>query len=117
MTKESVQNQYEILDRTLRESAQPSNQQYILRLYVTGASRRSQRAITNIKRICEEHLKGHYRLEVVDVYQRPVLAKGEQIVATPTLIKLLPTPLRRIIGDMSRTNQVLLGLDLRRETR
>ncbi len=86
---------------------------YVLRLYVTGVTPRSTRAILNIKEICETHLQGHYELEIIDVYQQPVLAKGEQIIAAPTLIKYLPLPLRRFIGDMSRTDKILLGLDLR----
>ena len=86
--------------------------QYLLKLYVAGTTSKSVRAISNIKRICESHLKGRYLLEVVDIYQRPVLAKGEQIVAAPTLIKHLPSPLRRLIGDMADTDRVLLGLDL-----
>ena len=85
---------------------------YLLKLYVAGTTSKSVRAISNIKRICESHLKGRYLLEVVDIYQRPVLAKGEQIVAAPTLIKHLPVPLRRLIGDMTDTDRVLLGLDL-----
>ncbi len=88
---------------------------YVLRLYVTGMTPRSATAIQNIKNICEQHLQGRYKLEVVDVYQHPGLAKGEQIIAAPTLIKHLPLPLRRFIGDMSRTEQILLGLDLRKE--
>jgi circadian clock protein KaiB len=87
---------------------------YLLRLYVTGTTRRSTRAIQNIKRICEEQLQGRYDLEVVDIYQQPSLARGEQIVAVPTLIKRLPLPVRRLIGDLSDENHVLLGLDLRR---
>jgi circadian clock protein KaiB len=74
---------------------------------------RSRRAIENIRTICEEHLQGSYELEVVDLYQQPVLASGEQIIAAPTLIKRLPLPLRRVIGDMSDTGRVLVGLDLR----
>ena len=89
------------------------NDRYVLRLYVTGLTARSTRAIQNIKTICEDHLKGRYELEVVDVYQHPGLAKGEQIIAAPTLIKYLPLPLRRFIGDMSHTEKILLGLDLR----
>jgi circadian clock protein KaiB len=88
-------------------------QTYLLRLYVTGMTPRSTAAIQNIKRICEEHLEGRYQLEVVDVFTSPVLAKGEQIIAAPTLIKALPAPLRRFIGDMSNTDKILLGLDLR----
>ena len=85
---------------------------YILRLYVTGLTPKSRQAILNVKRICEEHLKGHYELEVIDISQQPVLAQGEQIIATPTLIKKLPSPLRRFIGDMANTDRILLGLDL-----
>jgi circadian clock protein KaiB len=86
---------------------------YVLKLYVTGMTPRSQRAIENIKVICEEHLKDRYSLEIIDIYQHPILAEGEQIIAAPTLIKRLPEPLRRIVGDLSDTERVLLGLDLR----
>jgi circadian clock protein KaiB len=89
------------------------DEDYTLRLYVAGMTPQSRRAIANIKQICEEHLKGHYRLEVVDIYQQPVLAEGEQIIATPTLVKKLPLPLRRLLGDLSNTERVLVGLDLR----
>jgi circadian clock protein KaiB len=88
--------------------------QYVLRLYVTGSSPASGRAIANIKEICEQYLQGRYVLDVVDLYQQPTLAKGEQIIAAPTLIKKLPLPLRRIIGDMSNFEHVLIGLDLRK---
>lgn len=88
---------------------------YVLRLYVAGQTPKSVLAITNIKRICEENLQGQYELEVIDLYQQPQLAQGEQIIAVPTLIKKLPPPLRRIIGDMSDTERVLVGLDLRRK--
>ncbi len=93
--------------------ARPGSERYVLRLYVTGMTPRSTRAIANIKRICEEHLQDRYELEVIDIYQQPVLAEGEQIIAAPTLIKKLPFPLRRIIGDLSNTERVLLGLDWR----
>jgi circadian clock protein KaiB len=73
----------------------------------------SKKAVENVKKICEEYLKGRYELEVIDIYQQPALAQGEQIVAAPTLIKKLPGPLRRLIGDMSNTEKVLVGLDLR----
>ena len=92
----------------------PSSERYVLRLYVTGMTPRSTRAVENVRRICEEHLHGRYDLEVIDIYQQPTLAKGEQIVAAPTLVKKLPLPLRRVIGDLSNTDKVLLGLDLRR---
>ena len=93
--------------------AQPHSETYTLRLYVAGMTPQSTRAIANIKQICEEHLKDRYSLEVVDIYQQPVLAAGEQIIAAPTLIKKLPLPLRRLIGDLSNTERVLVGLDLR----
>ena len=86
---------------------------YVLKLYVAGQTPKSTQAIVNIKMICEEHLKGRYKLEVIDIYQQPVLAKGEQIIAVPTLIKRLPAPLRRFVGDMSDVDKVLLGLDVR----
>lgn len=90
-------------------------EKYVLRLYISGITPRSTTAIERVKCICEEHLKGRYELEVVDVYQQPLLAKGEQIIAVPTLIKKLPLPLRRVIGDMSNVDRVLIGLDLRRQ--
>ena len=93
----------------------PQEELYILRLYITGITPQSVRAIANVKKICEEHLQGRYELDVVDLYQQPQLAKGEQIIAAPTLIKKLPHPLRRIIGDMSKTERVLVGLDLRKK--
>ncbi len=89
---------------------------YILRLYVTGLTPRSTLAIDNVRKICEEHLAGRYELEVIDLYQQPGLAKGEQIIAAPTLIKTLPLPLRRLIGDMSDTEKFLIGMDLKPRT-
>jgi len=89
-----------------------SQQHYILRLYVTGMTQTSARAIERVRSICEKHLSNRYELEVVDIFQLPALAKNEQIVATPTLIKALPLPLRRYIGDLSNIEKVLFGLDL-----
>ena len=86
---------------------------YVLCLYVTGNTPHATRAIVNIRKICEEHLQGRYELEIVDIARHPMLAAGEQIIAAPTLIKKLPLPLRRFIGDMSNTDKILLGLDLR----
>ena len=86
---------------------------YELRLYVAGTTSRSQRAIANIKQICDEHLAGRFDLEVIDIYQQPKLIEGEQIVAAPTLIKKLPPPLRRFVGDLSDLERILVGLDLR----
>ncbi len=92
-------------------SAAP-DQAYVLRLYVAGQTPRSMRAVANIQMICAEQLRGLYTLEVIDLYQQPQLAEGEQIVAVPALIKRLPAPLRIVIGDMSDTERVLVGLDL-----
>jgi circadian clock protein KaiB len=87
---------------------------YILRLYITGTTSRSALALTNLKKICEEYLEGRYELEVIDLYKMPSLAKDEQIIAAPTLIKKLPIPFRRLIGDMSNAEKVLMGLDLKK---
>lgn len=96
-----------------RESAASgATERYVLRLYVTGATARSLRAIANVKAVCEQYLKGHYQLEVVDVYRQPARLRKDQIVAVPTLIKALPVPLRLLVGDLSRTEQVLQGLGL-----
>lgn len=97
-------------------AAAHANAHYVLRLYITGTTPQSTRAILNIRKICEEHLEGRYELEIVDISQHPTLAKGEQIIAAPTLIKQFPLPLRRFIGDMSQTDRILLGLDLREAT-
>ena len=85
---------------------------YSMRLYVTGVTPRSTRAIANLRRLCEEHLPGRYKLEVVDVYQQPHLARDGQIIAAPTLIKKFPLPLKKFIGDMSNTRTLLIGLEL-----
>jgi len=86
---------------------------YVLRLFVSGMTPRSTRAVQNVRAICEAHLQGRYDLEVIDIYQQPTLARGEQIIAAPTLVKKSPAPLRYIIGDLSSTERVLRGLDLR----
>jgi len=88
---------------------------YLLRLYVAGLTTRSSTAIRNLRRICDEHLRDRCTLEIIDIYEHPTLARGEQIIAAPTLIKELPAPLRRLIGDMADTDRVLVGLDLRRD--
>ena len=90
---------------------------YVLCLYVSGSTGKSTQAVENIKRVCEEYLKNRYDLQVIDLYQQPQLARGEQIVAVPTLIKRFPLPLRRLIGDMSNQEKVLWGLDLRKQER
>jgi circadian clock protein KaiB len=93
--------------------AERSAVKYILRLYVAGINPRSAVAIRSVTAICEEHLKDRYELEIIDIYQQPTLAKGEQIIAAPTLIKKLPLPLRKFIGDMANQERILVGLDLR----
>jgi circadian clock protein KaiB len=85
---------------------------YVLRLYIAGNTHKSAQAIANIREICETHLEGRYELEVIDIYQQPELARGQQIIAAPTLIKALPLPLRRLVGDLSRSERILVGLDL-----
>jgi len=93
-------------------AAEPDGEHYRLRLFVTGTNPRSARAIQNIREICEDQLKGRYDLEVIDIYQHPEQVKLEQIIVTPTLVKSLPLPLRRMIGDMSDKARVLIGLDI-----
>src|SRR5258705_3943231 len=97
--------------------AAQSGARYILRLYITGTTAHSAQALANIRTICEEYLPGRYELEIVDISQSPALAQNEQIIAAPTLIKTLPLPMRRFIGDMSQTNRILAGLDLRTPVR
>ncbi len=110
MAKKKSESSTREFEKALKKSPE---EKYLLKLYVTGLTPASTRAIANIKKICEEHLKGRYELDVIDIYQQPVLAKGEQIIAAPTLIRKLPLPLRKFIGDMSNTERILLGLDLR----
>lgn len=90
----------------------PKDEQYVLRLFVSGATLRSTHAIENVKEICKARLAGHYKLEVIDIYQQPELAEKYQIIAVPTLIKTLPAPIRRLIGDLSDKEKVLVGLNL-----
>jgi circadian clock protein KaiB len=98
---------------TIRDDATLGPRQaYVLRLFVAGMTARSTRAVENIRAICEEHFAGAYELEVINLYEQPALATGEQIIAAPTCVKELPLPARRVIGDMSNTARVLAGLDL-----
>jgi circadian clock protein KaiB len=112
MPKKKVRDSTQEFERT---QARTQKTPYILRLYVTGTTPQSARAIANIKKLCEIHLKGRYELDVVDLYQQPELAQGEQIIVAPTLIKKMPLPQRRIIGDMSKSERVLAGLDLKKK--
>lgn len=95
------------------EMKQDGEKVYLLRLYVAGQTRKSLAAFANLKKICEKHLQGRYKIEVVDLLEKPQLAKGDQILAIPTLVRQLPPPLKKIIGDLSDTERVLVGLDLR----
>ncbi len=110
MTAARIKEFAKALEKAIR---QEKEKKYVLKLYITGSTPRSTRAIMNIRKICEEHLRDRYELEIIDIFQQPVLAKGEQIVATPTLIRKLPLPLRKFIGDMSDIERILIGLDLR----
>jgi len=112
--KQPVIDATKAFEKALDESeSQPVK--YILKLYVAGNTARAQSAIIGIRQVCEERLKGRYQLEVIDIYSRPELARGEQIIATPTLIKYLPLPLRRVIGDLSKADRIIVGLDLIKE--
>ena len=94
--------------------AEPSDDEvYVLKLFITGQTPRSTRAIENLRRICDDNLRGRYQLDVVDIYQDPAAAREAQVVAAPTVVKMLPPPLRRIIGDLSDQEKVLIGLNLR----
>ncbi len=113
MKKEGPKDSVEIFEKAIKGS---HKKKYLLRLYIAGTSAKSTRAIDNLKKICEEHLPGRYDLEVIDIYQQPTLAEGEQIIAAPTLVKALPPPLRKFIGDLADTEKILVGLDLRPKT-
>ena len=102
------------MEETLKKARNGhTGEKYVLRLYITGMTRKSQEALRNIKKICKEYLDDNFVLEVIDIYQQPALAKGDQIVAVPTLVKKLPVPLRKLIGDLSQEERILLGLDLK----
>src|ERR1051326_838301 len=105
-------SQREDSGRFERAARKQGDAKYVLLLFVTGATPKSTRAILNVKRFCDEHLRDHYRLRIVDLYQQPDSARKEQIVAAPTLIKRLPLPLRRFVGDMSDAKRLLDGLKL-----
>jgi circadian clock protein KaiB len=97
----------------LRPAGRKAADFYELRLYVAGQTSRSLAALANLKQICEEHLRGRYRIEVIDLLKQPQLAKGDQILALPTLVRRLPEPIRKLVGDLSDTERALVGLDLR----
>src|SRR6187401_85793 len=103
--------------RAVKRTPARPKKTWILRLYVAGESARSSAALRNLEAICERHLAGRYRLEVIDLVKHPQLARGDQIVALPTLVRRLPPPMKKIIGDLSNEERVLVGLDLRTRTR
>lgn len=97
-------------------AAEPAAEIWELRLYVAGQSPNCVSAFSNLKKICEEHLQGRYRIEVIDLLENPQLARGDQIAAIPTLIRKLPPPIRKIVGNLSKTDRVLVGLDIKPRT-
>lgn len=111
MARQKLKDSLREFERAVEGSASDKN--FMLRLYVSGATARSSRAIENIRNFCEQHLKGRYELEIIDIYQQPELLEKEQVVAAPTLIKQLPLPLRKLIGDMSDEEKILVGLNIK----
>lgn len=109
--KSKFRNATEAFEEALKAAAL-RRAKYILRLYVIGSSARSLKAVNNLKKICEEHLSDDYDLEVIDIYENPTAAREEQIIAVPTLVKKLPRPLRKFVGDLSNTQKILIGLDI-----
>jgi circadian clock protein KaiB len=109
-------NTPEAPDVSTTRSATGSNQPFVLKLFICGASPRADSAVANLRHICEHDLQGHFTLEIIDVLEQPDLAEESKVLATPTLIKLLPPPLRRIIGDLSDKQTLLVGLDVARWT-
>ena len=103
----------QLSEQPSRPRRRPQGQAYSLRLYVAGQTPKSVLAFTNLKQICEEHLQGRYEIEIIDLLENPQLARGDQILAVPTLVRRLPEPIKKIIGDLSNTERVLVGLDLR----
>lgn len=110
MKKTNAKNATKSFEDTINKT---SEAKYVLRLYITGTTPQSVKAIVNLKKICEEYLRNRYTLEIIDIYQQPQLAEGDQIIAAPTLIKKLPFPLKKLIGDMSDKERVIVGLDLK----
>lgn len=108
-----VQNKLDEFENAL--TSEKRGDKYILRLFVAGISPKSRKAIENLRAILEDNLKDQYELEIIDIYQQPIFAKEGQIVAAPTLIKELPPPLRKFVGDMSNKERILLGLHLKKE--
>ena len=116
MTQAAAPKRVKTVRRAAQKAGARDGEMWNLRLYVAGQSPKSLLAAANLKRLCEEHLKGRYTIEVVDLFEHPQLAAGDQILAVPTLVRKLPEPVRKIIGDLSATDKVLVGLDLRELT-
>lgn len=110
MPRQKLKDSIREFEKAIKGEA--TDNKFVLKLYVSGATSRSSRAVENIRNFCEEHLKGRYALEIVDIYQQPGLLEKDQVVAAPTLIKELPPPLRRLIGDMSNKEKIMIGLNI-----
>jgi circadian clock protein KaiB len=110
--KTKLRDTTEIFEEAIKKGKALKRAKYILRLYVTGSSGRSLRAVHNLKKLCEEHLPDNYDLEVIDIYNDLEAAREEQIVAAPTLVRKLPLPIRKFVGDLSNTQKILIGLDI-----
>ncbi len=111
MPQQKLKDSIRELGKAVQE--QQADKTFVLKLYVTGATRRSTRAIENLRKFCEEHLKGRYSLEIIDIYQQPELLEKEDVIAAPTLVKKLPPPLRKLIGDMSDQERLFIGLNVK----
>lgn len=112
-TSTPVRGSADVRSSVTRKAARVASGEYLLRLYVAGQTPKSLQAFANLKEICETHLRGRYRIEVVDLLQNPALARGDQILALPAVVRQLPPPVKKIIGDFSNAERVLVGLDLR----
>lgn len=113
MQKKRAKKQKSTTEEFEEALKQGENRKFVLRLFVTGITPRSLEAIDEVRRLCEEHLKGRYELQVVDIYKQPQAAQQDQVFAAPTLVKLLPLPVRKIVGDMTRKERLLAGLDIK----
>jgi circadian clock protein KaiB len=111
--RKKVTSSTSAFEAAVTEKKKTDEETYVLRLFVAGTTPGSTRAVAALRTLCDEHLRGRYELEVVDVYQQPVLARDHQIIAVPTLVKHLPLPIRRILGDLTDRERVLMGLDLK----
>ena len=109
MTDKDPINSYDDFEKALADS---KHARYVFRLYVAGNTLKSANTILNLRKVCEEYLKGRYELEIIDIYQQPSAAKADDVIATPTLVKRLPLPIRRIIGDLTEKERILVGLNL-----